>query len=596
MYVPVSSAYSRNAVYGVKGEPPMRARIGKSTLWRRAKRYVVIILAPMLILTALLYASKVQNDYTMQVSNSERVLDTVEGSVNTNRRLVENVIQALVYEDELIELLSNTRQSDFELVIRQLFSVQKILARSSAFMSDLDTRVVLFSGNSRVPLSYWYILSTEQGEEMSDYRKFIDSGSNCAWMGEAPLYPASTVINPQDNQMMLGYYMKVNLGVNHCVGVVKCGVPKRKLFSAIESGQLTNCMFVRSGDDVVFGTAPSALSGNVPLVPGRQIVNNYICMVRPLESLGMDLVMYLDDSDVKMQVLVAALPMLIASLLSAALIIVFTLAFLGSVQRRMDQITSIAQEARNGRMDITLPDKEDDELSSLVDTFNALLAKLERNATERINHEKNERKALQMALQYQVNPHFLFNTLNWLHMSAEMQVDYKQLSAGIVALSRLLRYNLDDNASATIREELENTRTYVRLINLRKQNLVSLEEDLEGVDMDQPVMRFLFQPICENAVQHGLRPGFALHVRITGRDDGGDMRFTVENDGMMIEAERIAQLQDSIQNGRFGNGVGLANIAARLRLLYGEQAEVRVTSTPGHTTVAIRYSKNMQEG
>ena len=574
----------------------MRAKNGKSTLWRRAKRYIAMILAPMLVLTVLLYATKVQNDYDMEVANSERVLDVVEDSVHTNRRLVENVIQALVYEDELIELLSDTRQSDFEIVIRQLYSVQEILARSSAFMSDLETRVILFSGNERVPLSYWYVLSGEQGEEMEDYRTFMESGSNCAWLGEALLYPESTVINPQDNQMMLGYYMKVISGVSNCVGVVKCGVSKRKLFSAIESGQLEDCMFVRDGGEVVFGTAPGALSGDVALQSGRQIVNGYICMVRPLEALGMELVMYLDDREVMMQALAAALPMLIAGLLSAAFIMVFTLAFLRSIQRRMDQIAAIAREARNGQMDIALPDKEDDELSSLVDTFNMLLAELEHNATERINHEKNERKALQMALQYQINPHFLFNTLNWLHMSAEMQVDYRQLSAGIVALSHLLRYNLDGNVTATIREELENTRTYVRLINLRKQNLVYLDEDIEGMDMDQPVMRFLFQPICENAVQHGLQPGSALHVRIIGRSGGGEMRFTVENDGMMIDEEQILQLQDSIRNGRFANGVGLANIAARLRLLHGEGAEVHVVSAPGRTAVEIRYVNHTREG
>lgn len=114
--------------------------------------------------------------------------------------------------------------------------------------------------------------------------------------------------------------------------------------------------------------------------------------------------------------------------------------------------------------------------------------------------------------------------------------------------------------------------------------------------MDQPVMRFLFQPICENAVQHGLQPGSALHVRIIGRSGGGEMRFTVENDGMMIDEEQILQLQDSIRNGRFANGVGLANIAARLRLLYGEGAEVRVVSAPGRTAVEIRYVNHIREG
>lgn len=574
----------------------MGKKNGSSVLWRQARRYIVLIIVPMVVLTTLLYGTKVQNDYDAQVSNGERVLDMVENSVNTNVRLVENVIQTLVYEDDLVALLSDKRQSAFEIVIRQLYSVQEILSRSMAFMADLDTRVILFSGNERVPLSYWYVLSTEQGEEMADYQAFMASGLNRAWTGEAPVYPASTVFNPPDNQLMLGYYMKVNAGVSNCVGVVKCGVSKKKMFSAIESGQLTDCMFVRDGGEVIYGSAPEALVGDRVLTEGRQIVDGYICMVRPLDALGVELVMYLDDREVMIQALVAALPMLVTGLLSAAFITAFTLAFLNSIQRRMNQISAIAQEARNGRLDIALPDAEDDELGSLVETFNVLLSELEHNATERINHEKNERKALQMALQYQINPHFLFNTLNWLHMAAEMRVGYESLSAGIVALSRLLRYNLDGNVTATIREELESTRTYVRLINLRKHDLVHLEEDFEGVDMDQPIMRFLFQPICENAVQHGLQSGSALHVRIIGRDLGTEMRFTVENDGKMIDAEQIVLLQDRIRNGQFGNGVGLANIAARMRLLYGERADVRVRSEPERTAIEIQYEKNIREG
>ena len=102
-------------------------------------------------------------------------------------------------------------------------------------------------------------------------------------------------------------------------------------------------------------------------------------------------------------------------------------------------------------------------------------------------------------------------------------------------------------------------------------------------------MRFLFQPLCENAIQHGMEAGKPLHIVIRGWQEEKMMHLAVENDGAMIPPDKLALLQAQAAHAPEGQGIGLGNLSARLRLLYGADADMTVTSNRERTRIALRF-------
>ena len=410
------------------------------------------------------------------------------------------------------------------------------------------------------------------------------------------LYPSSIVLNPDDNRLAFSYYCQVITGVGRVQGVIKCGVAPSGLFATVSAEELEGEVFVLEGTRPVYGNIrdEGVLS---QLDPQRrsQIVRGRLFLRHDLEALNVSLMMSMDYSSLISKALVNGLPFLLAGIGSCALLYIMVRSFANAVQHRLNEVVEVAEQAKMGHLHVFLPNAKDDELGQLVDSFNALLSQLEQKAQAQIEHEKSEKRALQLALQYQMNPHFLFNTLNWLQMSMEMEEDREKLSNAIVQLGRLLRYNLNSDLLAPLQEEIENTRVYVHLMNLRKHDLIDLSVQMQAFDSRLRVIRFLLQPLCENAIQHGLIPGTPLHITIRGSLQEDLLCLHVINDGTKIEPERLSALQASMAEGRSGNGIGLANIATRLRLYYGDHASIQIASEDRETRVTLTIQMKQEE-
>ena len=191
-----------------------------------------------------------------------------------------------------------------------------------------------------------------------------------------------------------------------------------------------------------------------------------------------------------------------------------------------------------------------------------------------------------------MNPHFLFNTLNWIQMSIETGVEQEKLSDGIVLLGKLLRYNLNSDAYSILRDEIESKENYIRLMNMCKRNTIRFEQDLRDMDAEERIIRFLFQPLCENAIQHGMTPQRPLTIRLRGWRERGALCFSIENDGRPIDPSLIPQLLDSHGTIQSGRGVGLSNIAARIDLLYAKGSGITISAKDGWTCVQLRLCSN----
>lgn len=180
------------------------------------------------------------------------------------------------------------------------------------------------------------------------------------------------------------------------------------------------------------------------------------------------------------------------------------------------------------------------------------------------------------ALQSQINPHFLFNTLN--SISSLVRTNPEQARAVIYKLSSILRRLLRKHENvAPLRDELSFIEDYLSIEMVRFGEKLRFVRDVEAGAMNCLVPGMLLQPLVENSIKHGLASKLGGGtIRVTGRLESGRLRITVEDDGVGIPDERMERL--------FDHGIGVNNVNERLKVLYGDTYRMEIDSRPGEGT------------
>lgn len=262
----------------------------------------------------------------------------------------------------------------------------------------------------------------------------------------------------------------------------------------------------------------------------------------------------------------------------------------GTITKPLLQVKKMMVEWFQGRrpFDATF---EQDEVGAIGETFKRMTAE-NRELNERLVHtELREREAELRALQAQIKPHFLYNTLDSIYWMAKLQ-KHQEAAQMAMSLSESFKLSLNKGKETIIlNKELEHIRHYLTIQNIRYNNRFLYVENLDPAMKGMEVLKLLLQPLVENAIYHGLEPKVGEGtVRLTGMREGEALVFIVEDDGVGVaDMARIEQ------------GYGLNNVKERIRMYYGEASALTLSSEPGAgTRVELRlYPKDAarrQEG
>jgi two-component system LytT family sensor kinase len=210
----------------------------------------------------------------------------------------------------------------------------------------------------------------------------------------------------------------------------------------------------------------------------------------------------------------------------------------------------------------------------------AMAIKIWNNTRIEMNLEQNQQlllKARMDALTSQINPHFLFNTLNTV--SSLIRFDPDMARGVVLKLSNILRRLLRKTETfVPLRDELEFIDDYLDIEVIRfGRDKLQIFKEVDPATLDTFVPSMLLQPMVENSIKHGLAPrleGGQIHIRTRHRD--GRLSIEVADNGMGISAERLAEV--------YGGGIGISNVHERLRLLYGDQFKMDIRSEEGQGT------------
>lgn len=251
------------------------------------------------------------------------------------------------------------------------------------------------------------------------------------------------------------------------------------------------------------------------------------------------------------------------------------------------------EEIRQGNLDARVDIRTSDEMEYIADGFNRMVEDLQTYINQVYVAEIMTRDAELNALKMQIQPHYLYNTLDVIRMTALGHQD-KETAQLLESLAFQLRYVMGSHKDQVpLREELRMLEEYFVIMRARYENRITLHIEVEREELSLKIPKLILQPIVENAVRHGLRQkkdeGI---VEVRAQRQNGDLLITVMDNGVGIEPARLRELMELIRDTDISAGVaegkvsvGLKNVYDRIRINCGEEYGYRMESVPGSGTI-----------
>ena len=334
--------------------------------------------------------------------------------------------------------------------------------------------------------------------------------------------------------------------------------------------------------------------------------------IRTLTSLiQTDIQQYIYDEATNMEMLrreVAA--SLLSTIRILIILLIITIAVVIILSRRVSsrittpitELAEMTEKFAGGDFTVSYNIETNDEMATLARSFNSMVKEIETLIEDIHKEQENAKDAELRLLQEQINPHFLYNTLDaivWMTEAGEKENAIQVIQE----LSNFFRISLSKGQSEiTIRNEKEHVKSYLEIQRYRYQDILDFELDFDEEILENRIQKLTLQPIVENALYHGIKNkrGRGL-IKVTGRKETSDSTgktdivFTVEDNGIGMKPDELKHLRELIsgtveQDEK--SGYGMANVEKRLEMLYGEKYGISVESTYGEgTTVTVRIPK-----
>jgi len=254
------------------------------------------------------------------------------------------------------------------------------------------------------------------------------------------------------------------------------------------------------------------------------------------------------------------------------------------------RLESLMKKVEKGDFDLRVEVESTDEIGKLSRSFNLMIGKIKDLMGQIVEEQEMKRISELKAMQAQIHPHFLYNTLDSIIWMAEMgkMAEVVKMTG---ALAKLFRSSISKGDELVpIEVELEHIQNYLTIQKIRYKNKFTYDIDVEPDILGCKTLKIVLQPLVENAIYHGLKQQAVIgHISVTGRRERDGIALRVVDDGVGMSEEQLRALSEKWRHGEHGKGVGLQNVDQRIRLYFGDIYGLSIESELEEgTTVVLR--------
>ena len=265
-------------------------------------------------------------------------------------------------------------------------------------------------------------------------------------------------------------------------------------------------------------------------------------------------------------------------LICLMLSIVFSVGISSNVSNPVKKLIKVMNKVEEGNLEVKLDITSHDEIGQISASFNRMVSEIN-NLVKKIYEEENFKKQAELRLlQQQINPHFLYNTLDSINWMARIQ-NASNISSAITALIKLLQVNAQvEKDFIKIGEEVEYVKNYIYIQKFRYGNKFEVIYEIDKGIEDNPVLKLILQPLVENAIKHGLGDVEENGViKISGKKMDNNIVFWVDDNGPGIDEEKVLKILTSeVKSNENNFNIGIENINRRIKLYYGNSFGLKI--------------------
>ena len=594
---------------------------GGSTIVKRLTLFIiVVVLLPTAIVLALFYGQfyNIIQDSLLEsqvvtslqaakfTSNTAGTLQSICNTIIADERLP--VLLAQTYDEEgdenrdstayaAIYTLSAIIDSHVSSSSLSAIRIYSDMPAQSAILSDSG----LISDFSKIRNTYWYGIFTGRDiDTLFAPEYFLSAAERSVYGNLAVIRKEHFTVNGEQVTVFVAVYTHDDIlvtpirdiGLDSVEGIISFILNSRDTVVA-QTDETAYGIYAMTFDDIALHIPDEGVFIQRD-VAGTDVFMTY----RDIESTDWRMAWIVPQASIMAQSSHVILQFLIIYVVMSFLVLLIGIFQSNTIARRITSLRNQMRQIKTERPEPLTLQPGKDEVGELIETYNYMVERINNLLDDTVATAEELKNEELKALRAQIDPHFLYNTLDMIKWLIKAGSNEKAAEA-IMALSRFYRLTLNrGNLTASVAAELEHVSLYIKLMNMRFDEKIEYLIDMPEDMLEYEIPLIIFQPIVENAIQHGIfeKPSKSGKIIISGWDKDDMLYFLISDDGIGMTAEQISGIMHTNPEDEASSGIGAYNTHRRLQLMCGrDDCGLYYSSEYGKgTEVTFRIRKGLR--
>ena len=533
--------------------------------------YILLGIIPMTIMGLVWYNQTRTILMKQEKSSIENYLTQAVSNMDNQLRIYNNLSDYIAFNQQISHVVSHEYDSYYDMYNQFSNVLDPMLASLKYFHSDIN-QITIYTKNNVVKHNTTLAPITEIENE--DWYKIIKGNNDIHWFVS------------QDEKKVFCARNIPTLENNYEVGVLYVQVDYEKLFESFKQMNDSNYgIFIMDelGDNIfnfdqfedlnksrkmTFDEFNKGIGKEniYTIVTAHSVNNNWTVSLYKPQKLIYESTNFMITGNVIAIMLLIVFSIIITSVLSKVMV------------SGLEKLRANMEEVEKGNMEITVKSNNEDEVGALIRGFEKMILQI-KALIEDVYESRLIQKDYEMkALQAQINPHFLYNSLSLINWMA-LETDQEDISKITLSLSTFYRTALNKGKNILrVRDEIKNMRSYLDIQLMMHDYEFDVDVQVEEDILDYNILNLILQPLIENAINHGidLKTNGRGCIKIIGEKQNDEIVLIVSDNGVGMSKEQA----ESILTNK-SNGYGVKNVNERIKLYYGEQYQLKIESEIG---------------
>lgn len=544
---------------------------------------LLLALIPITLVIVIFFYVDRRDNAAAKYELNASVTDSIIANINNNLEFTARTTQSLLSSSDLISFLNNeySMETDYN---NYISSIQNYV--QATINADPRSDIYIYMANSSIPMSMdvFYHLSDISNE--TPIADFMAANEVERWFCESDF---SGISNPYlfstDNCFI--YVRKAYDFRKNFLGLIVFSIPENYILS-YESGD--EGTVIANGYNRTINLTGDVLPEEIlsmvqtPETSASQI-DGYLITWKAPENFPITIITITKDTNNNYFLAIFLLSLGFFAILAIS----FCIRNLRQMVLQMNKCLSAMDDSISNNYKTRVPVSGNNEISHICKRVNLLLTQAAELSRQNVLKETSNKESRLIALQHQINPHFIYNTMEVFSSKMKLYGHYEE-SDGLVAFANIFRYNIStDDALVELQKELKQLQNYLYIQKLRHP-LLDFQCDIPRELYHALLPKFTFQPIIENALSHGITDSsHELTITVTVQKEQDTLLFTMKDNGAGIPADKLSELNAILHTNTpdissDGHSVGLKNVNTRLELYFGKDSRLTLTSIYGKET------------